>query len=71
MATFFYKENEIYETREAVEAAAKNFVGKGYDSVETDKSFVEFEAAYEELREAGCSSADAFTCAASHVIGRD
>lgn len=59
MNTFYFFEGNIYETREAVEAAVKNYLNKKYDEINTSKSFDEFEAEYDKAREEGNSCLDA------------
>lgn len=59
MSTFYYFEGRIFETKENAEFAARNYTTKQIDKIETEKSFDEFENAFDELKEQGNSDLDA------------
>jgi len=58
MNTFYHFEGRIYEKIENVEKATENYRNKNYDEIKTEKSFDEFENAYERLRAEGNSIMD-------------
>ena len=58
MNKFYHFEGRIYETIEEVEKATQNYSCKKYDTFQTEKSFDEFENAYDRLRAEGNSIAD-------------
>lgn len=59
MNTFYYFEGRVFETKEAVEAVAKDYTNKKYDVIETEKSFDEFEDEFDKLKSEGNSDLDA------------
>lgn len=59
MNTFYYFEGNIYETIGAAEYAARNYNIKRIDSIKTEKSFDEFETAFEEVKKECSSDVDA------------
>lgn len=58
MNKFYHFEGRIYEKIENVEKATENYRNKKYDEIKTEKSFDEFENAYERLRAEGNSIMD-------------
>lgn len=59
MNTFYYFEGRIFETKENAEQVARNYTSKKIDEIETEKTFDEFENAFDELKEQGNSDLDA------------
>ncbi len=58
MNTFYYFENNIYETKEEAQNATKNFNNKRIDEIQTEKDFNSFEELYTQAREEGNSCVD-------------
>lgn len=58
MNTFYFFENDIYETKEQAEFAAKDFRIKHIDEIETNKDFNTFYNDYRVYREEGNSCLD-------------
>lgn len=59
MTNFFYFEGRIFEKEEDVKSYVKNFTCKKYDIIKSDKSFDEFEDAFDKAKAEGCSDFDA------------
>lgn len=58
MNTFYFFENNVYETREEAENATKNYTNKKIDVIETNKDFTSFENDYKSARNDGNSCLD-------------
>lgn len=58
MNTFYYFEGSIYETMEEANFAARNYNIKKIDKIQTNKSFAEFEKAFDEAQAEGNSDFD-------------
>lgn len=59
MTKVFYFEGRIFETEQAVQAYAKNYNNQNYDVIETNKSYDDFEDAFDNAKSEGCSDLDA------------
>lgn len=58
MNTFYFFENNVYETKEEALNATKNYNNKKIDEIETSKNFATFENDYQIARDEGNSCLD-------------